>query len=72
MLGFAGNDDKLKWLKNELGFDEVFNYKNVNTFKTLKEHAPKGVNCYFDNVRKYKLRDSHFFAKEKVHVQIYM
>ncbi|OXA58862.1 Prostaglandin reductase 1 [Folsomia candida] len=50
VLGFAGTKDKLTWLKNDLGFDEVFNYKEVNVFKTLKEHAPKGVNCYFDNV----------------------
>jgi prostaglandin reductase 1 len=50
VIGFAGNDDKLRWLKEDLGYDHVFNYKTVNVFKTLKEVAPKGVNCYFDNV----------------------
>lgn len=49
MIGFAGSEDKVKWVSS-LGFDKVFNYKEVNVFKTLKEVAPKGVNLYFDNV----------------------
>lgn len=53
VIGFAGTEDKLKWLKDDLGFDHVFNYKTVNVHKTLREVAPKGVDCYFDNVRTF-------------------
>lgn len=50
VIGFAGTDEKCKWLENELGFDKVINYKTNDTAKALKEAAPKGVDCYFDNV----------------------
>ena len=49
VVGCAGTDEKCKWLK-ELGFDHVFNYKTADVNKALKEGAPKGVDCYFDNV----------------------
>ncbi|CAG9786033.1 unnamed protein product [Diatraea saccharalis] len=49
-IGFAGSDDKVKWLEQELGFDKAFNYKTINVAKALKEAAPNGVDCYFDNV----------------------
>jgi prostaglandin reductase 1 len=49
VLGFAGTEDKVKWIK-ELGFDHAFNYKTVDINKTFKEFAPKGIDCYFDNV----------------------
>lgn len=49
VIGYAGTDDKVKWLK-ELGFDHCYNYKTESLPKTLKESAAKGVDCYFDNV----------------------
>jgi prostaglandin reductase 1 len=50
VIGFAGSDDKVKWLKNELKFDAAFNYKTKDITEALKEAAPDGVDCYFDNV----------------------
>lgn len=50
VIGFAGSDDKVKWLVDELGFDKAYNYKTADWDKSLKEAAPKGVDCYFDNV----------------------
>jgi len=50
VIGYAGDDEKLAWLKNELKFDYVFNYKKVDLAQSLKEAAPKGVDCFFDNV----------------------
>ena len=49
VIGFAGNDEKVEWLKT-LGFDHVYNYKKKEVPDALKEAAPEGVDCYFDNV----------------------
>ncbi|XP_076235629.1 prostaglandin reductase 1 [Calliopsis andreniformis] len=50
VIGIAGSDEKCKWLINELGFDAAINYKTENIRAALKKAAPKGVDCYFDNV----------------------
>ena len=34
-----------------MGFDKAFNYKTSDLATCLKEAAPNGVDCYFDNVR---------------------
>merc|ERR1719251_130477 len=49
VIGYAGTDDKCAWLK-QIGFDEAFNYKKVGVVESLAKAAPKGVDCYFDNV----------------------
>lgn len=50
VIGFAGADDKCKMLTEELNFDYAFNYKTRDITEALKEAAPNGVDCYFDNV----------------------
>ncbi|XP_050315137.1 prostaglandin reductase 1-like [Anthonomus grandis grandis] len=50
VVGIAGSDQKGKWLTDELGFDSFINYKTDNVEEALKKAAPKGVDCYFDNV----------------------
>nr|CAD7259422.1 unnamed protein product [Timema shepardi] len=50
VIGFAGTDDKVKWLLEELGFDAAYNYKTKDIVEALEEAAPEGVDCYFDNV----------------------
>ena len=52
VVGIAGTDEKCKWLKS-IGFDEVINYKTEDVKEALKVAAPKGVDCYFDNVLRY-------------------
>lgn len=49
VVGLAGNDDKCAWLK-ELGFDHAINYKTTDVSKALRDAAPDGYDCYFDNV----------------------
>lgn len=49
VIGFAGSDDKCAWLKS-IGFDHAFNYKKSGVAESLAKAAPKGVDCYFDNV----------------------
>jgi len=50
VIGFAGTDQKCEWLTKELGFDKAYNYKTTDVDKVLKEGAPDGVDCFFDNV----------------------
>ena len=53
VIGFAGDDKKLEWLKNDCGFDQVYNYKNVDIGEVLKKDVPQGIDCYFDSVNNY-------------------
>ncbi len=51
VIGSAGSDEKIRWLKEDLGLDEAFNYKKVDNFyPTLKKLCPDGIDVYFDNV----------------------
>lgn len=50
VIGFTGSDDKAARLEMELGFDKAFNYKTVDVAQVLKQAAPNGIDCYFDNV----------------------
>ncbi|MFS0725877.1 NADP-dependent oxidoreductase [Paenibacillus sp. 1P07SE] len=50
VVGIAGSQDKLAYLKDELGFDAVVNYKSDAFDSELKQACPDGVDVYFDNV----------------------
>jgi NADPH-dependent curcumin reductase CurA len=50
VIGIAGGNEKCKYVKNELGFDEVIDYKNDNIYSALKKYCPDGIDVYFDNV----------------------
>jgi NADPH-dependent curcumin reductase CurA len=51
VVGIAGSDQKVAWLRDELGFDAAFNYKTTKDYAaTLHELCPNGVDVYFDNV----------------------
>ena len=51
-VGIAGGPAKCEWVVKELGFDACIDYKAgpQAVREGLKEHAPKGVHVYFDNV----------------------
>ncbi|KAL8613047.1 hypothetical protein ACOMHN_008816 [Nucella lapillus] len=49
VIGSAGSKEKCDWLK-DLGFDHVFNYKEMTVDDALKHCAPSGIDIYFDNV----------------------
>ncbi|XP_071836129.1 prostaglandin reductase 1-like isoform X2 [Apostichopus japonicus] len=53
VIGAAGTEEKVKYLKSELGFDEAYNYKTVTPDKLkdeLKKLAPDGIDVFFENV----------------------
>jgi NADPH-dependent curcumin reductase CurA len=50
VLGSAGSEAKVKWLREECGFDLAFNYKTGPVREQLQQAAPDGIDVYFDNV----------------------
>ncbi len=50
VIGIAGGPDKCRMLTDDLGFDAAIDYKTGNLRQALREHAPGGVDVYFDNV----------------------
>jgi len=50
VVGIAGGPAKCDWVVRELGFDACIDYKAGAVRDGLKQHAPDGVDIYFDNV----------------------
>lgn len=54
VVASAGSKAKCDWLEKEAGVDVALNYKDYKNAheltKALAAAAPKGVNCYFENV----------------------
>lgn len=51
VIGSAGSDHKIAWLRKNTGVDAVINYKETNDLTAaLKQCAPEGIDVYFDNV----------------------
>ncbi|GAA5021085.1 NADP-dependent oxidoreductase [Massilia kyonggiensis] len=50
VVGIAGGPDKCRYVVEELGFDACIDYKTGTVPAGLKEHCPRGVDVYFDNV----------------------
>ncbi|KAE9603405.1 hypothetical protein Lal_00008324 [Lupinus albus] len=51
VVGSAGSKEKVDLLKNKLGFDEAFNYKEeLDLNAALKRYFPEGIDIYFENV----------------------
>lgn len=50
VIGSAGSDAKVSFLKEKLGFDDAFNYKTEPPAVALPRLAPNGIHLFFDNV----------------------
>ena len=50
VIGSAGSAEKVSYLVDELGFDAAFDYHDGRVSRQLREHAPAGIDVYFDNV----------------------
>jgi NADPH-dependent curcumin reductase CurA len=49
-VGIAGGKAKCDFAVNELRYDACIDYKAGNVKDALKEHCPRGIDVYFDNV----------------------
>jgi len=50
VVGIAGGAEKCRYLVDELGFDAAIDYKADDVRAMLRQHCPKGIDVYFDNV----------------------
>jgi NADPH-dependent curcumin reductase CurA len=50
VIGSAGSLEKIKFLREECGFDIALNYKASPILEQLNLAAPDGIDVYFDNV----------------------
>ena len=51
VIGIAGGEEKCRWVKDDLGFDEVIDYKADGDLQdAIAAACPDGVDIYFDNV----------------------
>jgi len=51
VVGIAGDDNKINYLRDELHFDVAINYKSTSDLEAAVTAAcPSGVDVYFDNV----------------------
>ena len=50
VIGSAGSAEKVKFLREECGFDIAFNYKTGSTSEQLTLAVPDGIDVYYDNV----------------------
>ena len=51
VAGSAGSDDKVVYIRDELGYDAAFNYKTASSIgDALGQACPDGIDVYFENV----------------------
>jgi NADPH-dependent curcumin reductase CurA len=51
VVGSAGSQQKIDLLKEKLGYNAAFNYKQETDYNAaLKKYCPKGIDMYFENV----------------------
>lgn len=50
VVGSAGGAAKVRWLVDELGYDDAFDYRTERAADGLRRVAPDGLDVYFDNV----------------------
>ena len=50
VVGIAGGAEKCAWLKSEVGFDDVIDYKNEDVNARISAACPNKLDVFFDNV----------------------
>jgi NADPH-dependent curcumin reductase CurA len=49
-IGVAGGAEKCRWLKDEIGYDAVIDYKRGDLVEQIRAVAPEGIDVLFENV----------------------
>lgn len=68
VVGIAGGKEKCDYVSQTLGFDACIDYKAENIYAALKQHCPKGIDVYFDNVGGEILDAALAFLRKKARV----
>ncbi len=68
VVGSCGSDEKASYLKDELGFDQVINYKKAPIRDQLAKVAGEGFDVYFDNIGGDHLEAALDFMKDFGHI----
>lgn len=63
VIGSTGSDEKVSYLKNDLGADVAFNYKTTSVWDVLKEEGP--VDIFYDNVGGEQLDAALKYARDQ-------
>lgn len=50
VVGIAGGQEKCRYVREELGFDECLDHREPNLGERLQAACPKGIDIYFENV----------------------
>jgi NADPH-dependent curcumin reductase CurA len=50
VIGSAGSQEKVRFLREDLALDAAFNYRDGPVVDQLRDAAPDGIDVYFDNV----------------------
>jgi len=50
VVGIAGGPEKCRAVVEDFGFDACIDYRTADMKAALKQHCPRGVDVYFDNV----------------------
>ncbi len=50
VVGIAGGPEKCRVVVKDFGFDSCIDYREGDLAAALKQHCPRGVDVYFDNV----------------------
>lgn len=50
VIGIAGGEDKCRYVREELGFDDCLDYKSGDLAQKLRDACPQGIDIYFENV----------------------
>jgi NADPH-dependent curcumin reductase CurA len=50
VIGIAGGPEKCRMAVEQFGYDACIDYKAEDVRKAIRQHAPEGIDIYFDNV----------------------
>lgn len=70
VIGIAGGEKKCSYMKDELGFDGVIDYKAEKLSTAIKRECPDGIDVYFDNVGGDTLNTTLRFINMKARIVI--